>query len=473
MDRIFVTFAGLRQIANDCTNISANVGRINADFQRVISQLDWEVRGQADINNTASRIGRSIDGCALALRDYTRFVAEAHDRYAQLESWGVPGAVRVSGIAEGKTSTSILDFIRSKGGLAVGSSVFLGGAVGVLGFNRLAQAKAGAVAIGKIGAVNKLGFNSTGMKTGATVGGSWLKPTTNVLKWTEKGAGAIFNVPTGLIAGAGVASKVTARAQEALWGKISANLNIMRHPTKSHLVTISQKTANGRAVTGINARIISQKKLLQSPEILKAKTGVQKAQNFANKAQSASKSKLAGIVGKVGTGLAVGIGGISVVSGIVGDVRSGVTGSRVAGNAVAETAFQAGRIGSVKAVGKIGAKGGAIGGAKVGALIGSIIPGAGTVIGAAVGGVIGGIVGGVGAGLATGWAYDRLVTPVRDAVSNVVTGAINVGTNVVQGAAKAATTAVNTVVNVGTNVVNGAANATRSVVNSVGRLFRR
>ena len=154
-------------------------------------------------------------------------------------------------------------------------------------------------------------------------------------------------------------------------------------------------------------------------------------ENFNRISGITRMNNLSRVAGKAGLGIGIAYGGISVIGGIRNDMRAGASGQRTAANALAETGYQGARI----TANKVSAKAGAKGGAKIGAAIGSFIfPGVGTV----VGGVIGGAVGGIGAYFVSNQIMSSsVVTGVRDAASNAIYSAANVGRNVANGIANA------------------------------------
>lgn len=85
MPRVYVEFAGLKETGDECKTVSARIDSIQSDFQRTVKQLDWDVKYEGDINNTANRIARSLERYSQALRNYQNFINEAYAEYSKLE----------------------------------------------------------------------------------------------------------------------------------------------------------------------------------------------------------------------------------------------------------------------------------------------------------------------------------------------------------------------------------------------------
>lgn len=87
MSRIYVDFGGVKQISNNCRAISTAVEEIKSDFENTVRQLDWDIRFEADINNTANQLARKLDGYRSALNSYQSFVDNAYEQYADLNEY--------------------------------------------------------------------------------------------------------------------------------------------------------------------------------------------------------------------------------------------------------------------------------------------------------------------------------------------------------------------------------------------------
>lgn len=89
MSRIYVDFIGLLRIGITCRNISKEVSEVLSDFQQTIHQLDWDVKYQSNINDTASQLSRKLDSYAVALKHYQSFMNETYDKYRKLDQIGL------------------------------------------------------------------------------------------------------------------------------------------------------------------------------------------------------------------------------------------------------------------------------------------------------------------------------------------------------------------------------------------------
>lgn len=86
MPRIYVEFQNMRQIGTRCRSAAARISSIDAEVQRVVRQMDWDIRYEADINATARRISQKLSGYAAALNRYQRFIEDACAQYVRLDS---------------------------------------------------------------------------------------------------------------------------------------------------------------------------------------------------------------------------------------------------------------------------------------------------------------------------------------------------------------------------------------------------
>ena len=62
MPRIYVEFDRFNQLGSKCQQVSSKVDSIQGDFQSVIRHLDWDVRYQSNINNTAGILAKKMQG---------------------------------------------------------------------------------------------------------------------------------------------------------------------------------------------------------------------------------------------------------------------------------------------------------------------------------------------------------------------------------------------------------------------------
>ena len=86
MPRIYVEFNQMKQLSSDCQKISSRVGAIQSDFQRIVRQLDWNVRYQSNINSTANILGRKLQGYTRSLNGYQYFLDETYIKYRNLDA---------------------------------------------------------------------------------------------------------------------------------------------------------------------------------------------------------------------------------------------------------------------------------------------------------------------------------------------------------------------------------------------------
>ena len=87
MSRIYVQFAGLRQIGNRCTPASSAIADVKDSFQRTINQLDWDIKFQSDINSSAGQITRRLEKYTEVLKSYKQFIEDACDKYIELDEY--------------------------------------------------------------------------------------------------------------------------------------------------------------------------------------------------------------------------------------------------------------------------------------------------------------------------------------------------------------------------------------------------
>lgn len=87
MPRIYVDFARLDQIGKHSKTIASKVDAIQEDFQRTVRQLDWDIRFESNINNTATQLARKLELYSRALENYQRFIEDAHNEYAKLDEY--------------------------------------------------------------------------------------------------------------------------------------------------------------------------------------------------------------------------------------------------------------------------------------------------------------------------------------------------------------------------------------------------
>lgn len=125
MPRVYVEFAGLKEAGNDCKAVSVKIDSIQSDFQRTIRQLDWDVKYEADINNTANQIARKLERYSQTLKEYKNFIDNAYSEYQKLEKVtfdikkiDISSIVRENSIetnsdSEEKSDNQLISFIKS------------------------------------------------------------------------------------------------------------------------------------------------------------------------------------------------------------------------------------------------------------------------------------------------------------------------------------------------------------------------
>ena len=86
MSRIYVEFSKLKDLSKGCESASSSLSDIRKDFQYLIGRLDWDVRFQLEINNSAMRISRSLQDYRRTLRSYKQFLDDAYRAYIELDS---------------------------------------------------------------------------------------------------------------------------------------------------------------------------------------------------------------------------------------------------------------------------------------------------------------------------------------------------------------------------------------------------
>lgn len=86
MPRIYIEFAKMKQVGSSCKSVSSKVDQIRSDFQRTISQLDWDIKYQSDINSTATQLARKLEGYTQALKSFQTFIDDAYGQYVKLDS---------------------------------------------------------------------------------------------------------------------------------------------------------------------------------------------------------------------------------------------------------------------------------------------------------------------------------------------------------------------------------------------------
>lgn len=86
MSRIYVDFAKLQKLGEDCTSVSSKVDSIQNNFRQTVRQLDWDVRFQSDIFRTSSQLSKKLQDYTRILKTYQTFINSAHKMYSELNS---------------------------------------------------------------------------------------------------------------------------------------------------------------------------------------------------------------------------------------------------------------------------------------------------------------------------------------------------------------------------------------------------
>lgn len=86
MSRIYVDFNRLQKIGESCEAVSSKMDGIKEGFQQTVRKLDWDVRFQSDINNTALQLSRKLQDYNRVLKVYKSFVELAYKKYLELDS---------------------------------------------------------------------------------------------------------------------------------------------------------------------------------------------------------------------------------------------------------------------------------------------------------------------------------------------------------------------------------------------------
>lgn len=87
MPRVYVKYSGLRQIGIRCQNVAIAVDSIQVDFQSAMRRLDWDIRFESNINNTATQISRKLEKYSRALETYEQFIQDAYEKYEDLDEY--------------------------------------------------------------------------------------------------------------------------------------------------------------------------------------------------------------------------------------------------------------------------------------------------------------------------------------------------------------------------------------------------
>lgn len=86
MPRIYVEFAHMKQLVGSCKTVSEKIDGISSDFKHTVRQLDWDIKYQSDINNTANQLALKLDRYVNTLKNYQSFINFAYNEYVKLDS---------------------------------------------------------------------------------------------------------------------------------------------------------------------------------------------------------------------------------------------------------------------------------------------------------------------------------------------------------------------------------------------------
>ena len=99
MPRVYVEFARMKQLAGTSKTVSGKIDGVRSNFKHTINQLDWDVKYQSNINNTANQLAAKLDRYVQALKGYQTFLDYAHSEYVKLDNEKFDGKlVDISGI---------------------------------------------------------------------------------------------------------------------------------------------------------------------------------------------------------------------------------------------------------------------------------------------------------------------------------------------------------------------------------------
>lgn len=117
MPRVYVQFAGMKQLEDSWTSIASQIEEIQSNFSSTVKNLDWDIQCQSDISAAASRLSGSLENYQQALKSYHSFFQQAYDAYQKLDqnqegqdSFQAPSAEKIVAIASLWTP---LSFIKS------------------------------------------------------------------------------------------------------------------------------------------------------------------------------------------------------------------------------------------------------------------------------------------------------------------------------------------------------------------------
>lgn len=86
MPRVYVQFAGMKQLGESWDSIGSKIDDISRDFKETVQNLDWDIKCQENINHTASSLASNLNGYRQALKEYQIFFQQAYDAYVKLDA---------------------------------------------------------------------------------------------------------------------------------------------------------------------------------------------------------------------------------------------------------------------------------------------------------------------------------------------------------------------------------------------------
>ena len=87
MARVYAQFAGLDQIGTQCASVASGIHSVRADLKQTIKALDWDVRYESNINDTANKICQKLDDYEEILKEYKRFIDDVRREYVELDEY--------------------------------------------------------------------------------------------------------------------------------------------------------------------------------------------------------------------------------------------------------------------------------------------------------------------------------------------------------------------------------------------------
>ena len=90
MARVYVDFSQLESVGSYCNTAAKKVSSINFNFAYTIAALDWDVKYESDISDTAAKISEKLSDYKTALKAYSQFIEDACEEYSKLNEYEVP-----------------------------------------------------------------------------------------------------------------------------------------------------------------------------------------------------------------------------------------------------------------------------------------------------------------------------------------------------------------------------------------------